>query len=159
MPESPSRTPAAFFPCDGEHHHGLILAMGRNFPDSVRYRTNRMVGARLWDKPQHLTEIQRFGAADCRLRFNRARTGAARESIRYARIGVTRSGKGDATYAEKILQRFASERSASASRSCCNRRAGNCGDEKSDRRTEIARMKRGARLINVARGSLLMKRR
>src|SRR6266478_5375840 len=41
-----------------EHTMGLILAMARNFPDSVRYQdTSKWSVQDLWDKPQHLTEI------------------------------------------------------------------------------------------------------
>src|SRR6267154_243865 len=43
-----------------EHTMGLILAMARNFPDAVRYQDGSKWSVQdLWDKPQHLTEINR----------------------------------------------------------------------------------------------------
>src|SRR6266436_7710671 len=41
-----------------EHTVGLILAIARNFPDSVRYQdTSKWSVQDLWDKPQHLTVL------------------------------------------------------------------------------------------------------
>src|ERR1700682_5577161 len=41
-----------------EHTMGLLLAMARNFPDSVRQQDRAHWSQQeLWDKPQHLTEI------------------------------------------------------------------------------------------------------
>src|SRR5260370_41403764 len=41
-----------------EHTMGLLVALARNFPDSVRYQNNSHWGQQdLWDKPQHLTEL------------------------------------------------------------------------------------------------------
>ena len=41
-----------------EHTMGLLLALARNFPDSVRQQDGkRWSQQELWDKPQHLTEL------------------------------------------------------------------------------------------------------
>jgi len=42
-----------------EHTMGLILALARNFPDSVRYQDRgRWAQQELWDQPQQLSEVQ-----------------------------------------------------------------------------------------------------
>src|SRR5260370_41847578 len=41
-----------------EHTRGLLLALARNFPDSVRGQDRARWSQReIWDKPQHLTEL------------------------------------------------------------------------------------------------------
>src|SRR6266446_2893913 len=41
-----------------EHTMGLLLALARNFPDSVRGQDRaRWAQQEIWDKPQHLTEL------------------------------------------------------------------------------------------------------
>src|SRR5258708_34890731 len=41
-----------------EHTMGLLLALARNFPDSVREQDRaRWAQQEIWDKPQHLTEL------------------------------------------------------------------------------------------------------
>jgi len=139
-----------------EHTMGLILAMARNFPDSVRYQDQSKWSVQdLWDKPQHLTEIN--GSVLLIVGYG----SIGRELARRARAfdmrvwGVTRSGKGDATYAEKILPvSHLNEALPQADHVVI------AAPETAETRhligvQQIARMKRGARLINVARGSLL----
>src|SRR5260370_5009110 len=86
-----------------EHTMGLLVALARNFPDSVRYQDNSHWGQQdLWDKPQRLTELNgqlllivgygSIGRELCRR--------APAFDIRV--LGGTRSRKGDATYAEEI---------------------------------------------------------
>src|SRR6266404_87937 len=71
-----------------EHTMGLLLALARNFPDSVRYQDQAKWSVQdLWDKPQHLTEINGSVFADRRLWINRTRTGAASKRIQHARMG------------------------------------------------------------------------
>jgi len=139
-----------------EHTMGLILAMARNFPDSVRYQDQSKWSVQdLWDKPQHLTEINGSGL----LIVGYGSIG--RELARRAKAfdmrvwGVTRSGKGDSTHAEEILPvsqlnealPHADYVVISAPETSETKHLIGAG--------QIARMKRGARLINVARGSLL----
>src|SRR6201984_1601912 len=87
-----------------EHTMGLLIALARNFPDSVRYQDqSHWAQQDLWDKPQRLTELNGrlllivgYGSIGREL--------ARRASAFDIRVwGVTRSGKGDATHAEKIV--------------------------------------------------------
>ena len=139
-----------------EHTMGLILAMARNFPDSVRYQdqANWSVQA-LWDRPQRLTEIN--GSVLLIVGYG----SIGRELARRAKAfnmsvwGVTRSGQGDSRYTEKIFPAWQlNEALPSADYVVI------AAPETSETKLligaeQIARMKRGARLINVARGSLL----
>lgn len=139
-----------------EHTMGLILAMARNFPDSVRYQDQSKWSVQvLWDRPQQLTEINRsvllivgYGSIGREL----ARRAKAFDMSVW---GVTRSGKGDRRYTEKIVPASQlNEALPSADYVVI------AAPETSETKhligaEQIARMKRGARLINVARGSLL----
>src|SRR5258708_12739969 len=41
-----------------EHAMGLLIALARNFPDSVRYQDqSKWTQQELWDQPQHLPEL------------------------------------------------------------------------------------------------------
>src|ERR1700688_1216851 len=87
-----------------EHTMGLLVALARNFPDSVRYQ-NISYGVKrgLWEKPQPLTEL------NGQLLLIVGYGSIGRELARRARAfdirvwGVTRSGRGDAAHAEKIV--------------------------------------------------------
>jgi phosphoglycerate dehydrogenase-like enzyme len=139
-----------------EHTIGLILALARNLPDSVRYQdASRWAQQELWDKPQHLTEL------NGQLLLIVGMGSIGRELARRARAlemrvwGVTRSGKGDAALAERILP--ASQLSAALPEADFVVIA---APETAETKhliaaEQLARMKRTARLINVARGSLL----
>jgi phosphoglycerate dehydrogenase-like enzyme len=139
-----------------EHTMGLILAMARNFPDSVRYQDQSKWSVQdLWDKPQHLTEIN--GSVLLIVGYGSIGRELARRAKAFdMRVwGVTRSGKGDSTHAEEILPvsqlnealPHADYVVISAPETSETKHLIGAG--------QIARMKRGARLINVARGSLL----
>jgi phosphoglycerate dehydrogenase-like enzyme len=139
-----------------EHIMGLLLAMARNFPDSVRHQDRANWGQQeIWDEPQHLTELN----GQILLIVGYGSIG--RELARRARAfdmrvwGVTRSGKGDPTHAEKIVPATQLESVlpeadyvvlAAPETSQTNQLMG---------APQIAKMKPGARLINVGRGSLL----
>ena len=140
----------------GEHTMGLLIALARNFPDSVRYQDNSHWGQQdLWDKPQRLTEL------NGQLLLIVGYGSIGRELARRAQAfdirvwGVTRSGKGDPTYVEKIvpaaqLDEFLPQADyvvVAAPETQETARLMNAA--------RIAKMKRGARLINVGRGSLL----
>jgi D-2-hydroxyacid dehydrogenase (NADP+) len=139
-----------------EHTMGLLLALARNFPDSVRQQDlAHWSQQELWDKPQHLTELN--GQVLLIVGFG----SIGREVAKRARAfdmrvwGVTRSGKGDPTYAEKILAvKDLHEALPEADFVLI------AAPETAETRhlmgaEQIAKMKRGARLINVGRGSLL----
>jgi len=139
-----------------EHTMGMLISLARNFPDSVRYQDKATWGQQaLWAMPQQLTEL------NGKILLIVGYGSIGRELARRARAfdirvwGVTRSGKGDASLVEKIVP------------------ASELGDvlpqadyvviaapETPETKhligvTEIAGMKRGARLVNVGRGSLL----
>ena len=139
-----------------EHTMGLLLALARNFPDSVRGQDrSSWVQQELWDKPQHLTELNGqillivgFGSIGCEI--------ARRAKAFDMRVwGVTRSGEGDRALAERVvaakdLNAVLPEADyvvvAAPETSATKHLIGE---------PQLARMKRGARLINVGRGSLL----
>src|SRR6266849_6049029 len=87
-----------------EHTMGLLLALARNFPDSVRHQDrSHWSQQELWDRPQHLTEI------NGQLLLIVGYGSIGREVARRAKAfdmqvwGVTRSGNGELAYVEKIF--------------------------------------------------------
>jgi len=139
-----------------EHTMGLLLALARNFPDSVRQQDHaRWSQQELWDKPQHLTELN--GAVLLIVGYGSiGREVAKRAKAFDLRVwGVTRSGEGDGAHVEKmfsVAQLHEALREADYILICA--------PETMETKhligaAEIAKMKRGARLINVGRGSLL----
>ena len=139
-----------------EHTIGMMLALARNFPDSVRQQDRAdWAQQSLWDLPQHLTELH--GQLLLIVGFGSIGKEIARRALAFGlRVwGVTRSGKGDNTLAEKIVP--AAELRAALPQADFVVIA---APETPETRhligqEEIALMKPGARLINVARGSLL----
>jgi len=139
-----------------EHTMGLILAMARNFPDSVRYQDQSKWSVQdLWDKPQHLSEIN--GSVLLIVGYGSIGRELARRAKAFdMRVwGVTRSGNGDSTHAERILP-VSQLKAALPHAEYVVISAPETSETKHLIGAEqIARMKRGARLINIARGSLL----
>ena len=145
-----------FSPPMAEHTMGLLLALARNFPDSTRHQDRSHWGQQdIWDKPQHLTELS--GQVLLIVGFG----SIGRELAKRARAfdmrvwGITRSGQGDATHAEKILPVSQLEEALAHADYVVI-----AAPETNETRhligaAQIARMKPGARLINVGRGSLL----
>ncbi len=139
-----------------EHTMGLLLALARNFPDSVRHQDHAHWSQQeLWDKPQHLTEIN--GKVLLIVGYG----SIGREVAKRARAfemrvwGVTRSGEGDRTHAERIFPAAKLHEALPEADYVLI-----AAPETAETRhligvAEIMRMKRGARLINVGRGSLL----
>ena len=139
-----------------EHTVGMILALARNFPDTVRYQdAAKWAQQDLWDKPQHLSEIN--GSLLLIVGYGSiGRELAKRVQAFGMRIwGVTRSGKGDPTHAERIQP--ASELHEALPHADYMVIAAPDTPETKHLigPVQIARMKRGARLINIGRGSLL----
>jgi phosphoglycerate dehydrogenase-like enzyme len=145
-----------FSPPMAEHTMGLLLALARNFPDSTRHQDRSHWGQQdIWDKPQRLTELS--GQVLLIVGFG----SIGRELAKRARAfdmrvwGVTRSGLGDSAHAEKIVPVSQLEEALPHADYVVI-----AAPETSETRhligaAQIARMKPGARLINVGRGSLL----
>ncbi len=139
-----------------EHTIGLLLAMARNFPDTVRQQDQKIWSQQtLWDKPQHLTELN--GTTLVIVGFGSIGREIAQRASALAMkvIGVTRSGKGDTTSAQKIvsvkkLDDVLPEADYVVLAAPETRETKRLFDS-----ARIARMKRGARIINLARGTLL----
>jgi D-2-hydroxyacid dehydrogenase (NADP+) len=139
-----------------EHTMGLMIALARNFPDSVRQQDKAQWSQQeLWDKPQRLTELRDsvllivgYGSIGKEL--------AQRAKAFGMRVwGVTRSGKGNTTHAEKII---AIEKLGEALGEADYVVV--CAPETTETKQlfsgkEFSRMKAGARFINVGRGSLV----
>jgi D-2-hydroxyacid dehydrogenase (NADP+) len=145
-----------FSPPMAEHTMGLLLALARNFPDSTRHQDRSHWGQQdIWDQPQGLTELNGqlllivgFGSIGHEL-AKRARAFDMRV------WGVTRSGRGDTTHAEKIVPASQLDEALPHADYLVI-----AAPETSETRhligeAQIARMKPGARLVNVGRGSLL----
>jgi phosphoglycerate dehydrogenase-like enzyme len=139
-----------------EHTIGLLLALARNFPDTLRQQEKAIWSQQdLWDKPQHLAELN--GTLLLIVGYGSiGREVAQRAQALGMRVwGVTKSGKGDLTHVEKIVP--------SAELQSVLPQADYvllCAPETAQTNSligaqELAKMKRGARLINVGRGSLL----
>src|ERR1700674_5683446 len=139
-----------------EHTMGLLLALARNFPDSVREQDRaRWAQQQIWDKPQHLTELN--GKVLLIVGFGSiGREVAKRAKAFEMRVwGVTRSGEGDHSHAEKIFSAAKLHEALPDADYVLI-----CAPETAETKhligtAQIARMKPGARLINVGRGSLL----
>jgi len=145
-----------FSPPMAEHTMGLLIALARNFPDSIRHQDRAHWGQQdIWDQPQRLTELSGqillivgFGSIGREL--------AKRAHAFDMRIwGVNRSGQSTSPHAEKVIPASHLEEVlphadyiviAAPETSATHQLIG---------ARQIARMKPGARLINVARGSLL----
>jgi phosphoglycerate dehydrogenase-like enzyme len=139
-----------------EHAMGLVLALARNFPDSVRQQDRANWSQQdLWDRPQRLAEVNGqvllivgYGSIGREL--------AKRAKAFDMRVwGVTRSGEGDGGHVEKILPAAKLHEALPEADYVVI-----SAPETADTRhligaAEMAKMKRGARLINVGRGSLL----
>jgi D-2-hydroxyacid dehydrogenase (NADP+) len=139
-----------------EHTLGLILALARNFPDSVRHQDRCHWGQQeIWDLPQHITEVNGklllivgFGSIGREL--------AKRAKACDMRVwGVTRSGEGDTSLAQKIVPVEKLQEVLPLADYVVIAAPETPETKHMIGSAEIARMKTGACLINVARGSLL----
>src|SRR6202007_3151790 len=139
-----------------EHTMGLLIALARNFPDSVRHQyQSHWAQQELWAEPQHLTELN--GQVLLIVGYGSIGHELARRAKAFdMRVwGVSRTGKGDASLAEKIVPIHPLHEvlpradyvvvSAPETRETPHLIGA----------PQLALMKPTARLINVARGSLL----
>ena len=145
-----------FSPPMAEHTMGLLLALARNFPDSTRHQDRSHWGQQdIWDKPQRLTELS--GQVLLIVGFG----SIGRELAKRARAfdmrvwGVTRSGKSDSTHAEKIVPASHLEEALPHADYVVIAAPETLETRHLIGAAQIARMKPGARLINIGRGSLL----
>lgn len=145
-----------FSPPMAEHTMGLLLALARNFPDSTRHQDRSHWGQQdIWDKPQRLTELS--GQVLLIVGFG----SIGRELAKRARAfdmrvwGVTRSGAGDTTHAEKIVPASQLEVVLPLADYVVIAAPETAETRHLMGAAQIARMKPGARLINIGRGSLL----
>jgi D-2-hydroxyacid dehydrogenase (NADP+) len=139
-----------------EHVIGLLLALARNFPDSVRQQDRaRWSQQELWDKPQHLTELN--GKVLLIVGYGSiGREVAKRAKALDMRVwGVTRSGKADTTHAEKIFAGAQLEEALPDADYVLIAAPETAETKHLIGAAQLAKMKRAARLINVGRGSLL----
>jgi D-2-hydroxyacid dehydrogenase (NADP+) len=139
-----------------EHVIGLLLALARNFPDCVRQQDcARWSQQEVWDKPQHLTELN--GKVLLIVGYGSiGREVAKRAKALDMRVwGVTRSGKGDRTHAEKLFAAVQLEEALSDADYVLIAAPETAETKHLIGAAHIAKMKRGTRLINVGRGSLL----
>src|SRR6202165_4565598 len=139
-----------------EHTAGLLLALARNLPDSVRGQDrSRWAQQEVWDKPPHLTELN--GKVLLIVGYGSiGREVAKRAKAFEIRVwGVTRSGEADRAYAEKIFSAAKLHEALPAADYVLICAPETAGTKDLIGAADIARMKRGARLINVGRGSLL----
>ena len=139
-----------------EHTMGLMIALARHFPDSVRYQDRARWGQiEVSSRPGPLTEL------NGQLLLIVGYGSIGREIARRARAfdmrvwGVTRSGKGDATHAEKILPVAQLEDALPHADFIVLSAPDTHETQQLIGAAQIAKMKPGARLINVGRGSLL----
>jgi D-2-hydroxyacid dehydrogenase (NADP+) len=143
-----------FSPPMAEHTMGLMISLARNFPDSVRYQDRAQWGQQPISE-QPLTEL------NGQLLLIVGYGSIGRELARRARAfdmrvwGVTRSGEGDATHVEKILPVAKLEDGLTHADYIVLAAPETHETQKLIGAAQIGRIKRGARLINVGRGSLL----
>ncbi|MBS1840888.1 MAG: D-2-hydroxyacid dehydrogenase [Acidobacteria bacterium] len=139
-----------------EHTLGMMIAMARNFPDSIRFQDQaKWSQQQLWDLPQQLSELSGktllivgFGSIGQEL-AKRAKAFDMRV------LGVTRSGQSNGDLAEKIVAGSELHSVLPEADYAVIAVPETAGTKKLMGAAEISRMKRGARLINVGRGSLL----
>ena len=137
-----------------EHTMGLMISLARNFPDSVRYQDRGQWGQQPISE-QPLTEL------NGQLLLIVGYGSIGRELARRARAfdmrvwGVTRSGEGDTTLVEKILPVAKLEDALSHADYVVLAAPETHETQQLIGAAQIAKIKRGARLVNVGRGSLL----
>ena len=135
---------------------GLLLALVRNFPDSVRHQERAHWGQQeIWDQPQGLKELN--GQVLLIVGYGSIGRELARRATAFdMRVwGVTRSGQADTTYAEKIVPVSELHQVLPYADFVVI-----AAPETPETRyligaAELARMKASARVVNVSRGSLL----
>jgi D-2-hydroxyacid dehydrogenase (NADP+) len=139
-----------------EHTMGLLLALARNFPDSVRGQDRaKWSQQEIWDKPQHLTELN--GKVLLIVGYGRIGAEVAKRAKAFdMRVwGVTRSGNGKRDHAERIFAAADLQEALPEADYVLISAPETPGTKHLIGTAQIAKMKHGARVINIARGSLV----
>ncbi len=139
-----------------EHTIGLMLALARNFPDTVRQQDrSNWSQQELWDKPQQLTELN--GLTLLIVGYGSIGQEVARRAKAFDLrvLGVTRSGKADRTYLDGVFPATKLGEALPQADFVLL-----CAPETDETKhligaEQLAKMKPGARLLNIGRGSLL----
>jgi phosphoglycerate dehydrogenase-like enzyme len=139
-----------------EHILGMIIALAKRFPDALRYQMQgRWAQQELWDAPMPMRELKGqlllivgFGSIGCEV--------ARRIQPLGMRVwGVTRSGAGDAQLAERILPVTELAKALPQADFVLLAAPETPESRRMIGEPELARMKRTAYLINVARGTII----
>jgi D-2-hydroxyacid dehydrogenase (NADP+) len=139
-----------------EHTMGMILALARNFPDAVRFQDRaKWAQQDLWDQPQHLTEVN--GSLLLVVGFGSIGRELAKRAEAFGmRVwGVTRSGRGDTAHAQRILPASRLHEALPHADYIVVAAPDTAETKHLIGAGQMALTKRGARLINIGRGSLL----
>jgi phosphoglycerate dehydrogenase-like enzyme len=139
-----------------EHAMGLLLALARNFQETVRLQDQKVWSQQiLWDKPQHLSELN--GTTLLIVGFGSIGREIAMRANAFAMqvIGVTRSGKGELTHARKIVSIENLDEVLPQADYVVLAVPETRDTKQLFDAPRLARMKRGARLINLGRGSAI----
>lgn len=139
-----------------EHTMGLLVALARNFPDSVRHQDRSHWGQQdIWDCRQQLTELN--GKVLLIVGFGSIGKELAKRAKAFDMVvwGVTRSGTSDGRLADKIVPVSELHQVLAHADYVVIAAPETLETKHLIGPMELARMKPTARLINVARGSLL----
>ncbi len=139
-----------------EHAMGLLLGLARNFPDSVRHQDRAHWGQQeIWDQPQRLTELN--GQQLLIVGFGSIGQELAKRAKAFGMIvsAVNRSGKEASGLAEKVVPVSRLAEALPVADYVVIAAPETAETKHLIGAAELARMKEGARLINLSRGSLL----
>jgi phosphoglycerate dehydrogenase-like enzyme len=139
-----------------EHTIGLMLALARNLPDTVRQQDHHSWSQQfLWDKPQHLAELN--SATLLIVGFGSIGREIARRAnaLEMKIIGVTRSGRGDLGDAQTIISIEKLDEALPQADYVVLALPETSATKQLFDAQRLARMKPGARLINLGRGSAI----
>jgi D-2-hydroxyacid dehydrogenase (NADP+) len=145
-----------FSPPMAEHTMGLMVALARNFPDSVRFQDRAQ-----WGQQQISGSLGPLNELNGQLLLIVGYGSIGRELARRARAfdmrvwGVNRSGKGDAAHVEKILPVTELDAALPHADWVVLAAPETAETQKLIGVAQFARIKRGARLINIGRGTIL----
>jgi len=139
-----------------EHTIGMMLALARNFPDSVRHQDRAdWAQQEITDQPQRLAELN--GSVLLIVGYGSIGRELARRAKAFEiRVwGVSRTGKGDAAFAERIVPVSELHTVLPEADYVVIAAPETAETKKLIGARELALMKRGARMLNVSRGTLL----